>query len=145
LNQFLSFLSEVGISHPGYRQFDLSYVNHIAPSNGLDKFRFDELLVDHAPKNDKTRFLPEPDGINWSTSYSMPNGAGRLHVISQLSNNASNKDRILRLDLIARGISSEQTEDDRRSWFDVAHEWITHGFADVTLPAAQYEIWGRTS
>ena len=30
------------------------------------------------------------------------------------------------------------------SWFDLAHEWITQGFADVTSPTMHTD-WGRTA
>jgi uncharacterized protein (TIGR04255 family) len=146
LGEFCAFCREIGVGELSVRQFELAYVNHISTSNGLGvAATSDTLLVDHMRSMEVSRFLPESEGFNWVTSYVLPRGFGRLHVTAQSASEIPTQERFVRLDLTARGISSDLTVKGRRQWFDVAHEWITHGFADVTAPAIHAaEYWGRT-
>jgi uncharacterized protein (TIGR04255 family) len=144
LADFISFLKELRIEPPAYRQFELMYVNHITVENGLKEVGMENMLVDHVRATSRERFLPEPDGFNWATSYRLPHNTGRLHIAAQSAVKTSNRERIVRLDLTARGISTDPSEAGRRPWFDTAHEWITHGFADVTSNVL-HTTWGRTS
>ena len=145
LADFLSFLEEQGIPRPAYRQFELTYVNHISESNGLQVTGLDGLLVDHIRSVSPNRFLPQPDGINWTTGYPLPNGVGRLHISAHTAIRVPEGETIVRLDLTARGIPADASEAGRRPWFDLAHEWITRGFADSTAPVLHSDAWQRTS
>lgn len=142
---FMKFLDDVNVSRPVLRQFDLTYVNFISGSNGLNHVGANNMFVDHVRSISADRFLPEPERFSWSTSYSLPDGAGRLHVVAQSAVNDSTDEKIVRLDMIARGIPATSPEGSMRNWFDTAHEWITHGFADATSSVLQTEIWKRTS
>lgn len=146
LSGFEQFVeSRVG-SRPVYRQFELTYVNHIDRSNGLDRVGEGNVLIDHVRVADAKRFLKEPEGYNLATTYLLPNSSGRLRTIAQTALRQPGEERIVRLDLSARGISTDVGPKGRRAWFDVAHDWITHGFADITSPILhQKELWERTS
>ncbi|AOI69148.1 hypothetical protein WI29_24545 [Burkholderia ubonensis] len=146
LSDFFAFCEEIGVGPPVYRQFELTYVNQITSTNGLDEVGLDSLLIDHERNFAESRFLPAPEGINWSTAYLLPDGQGRLHITAQSGTELSSKARIVRLDLTARGITADQSDAARTAWFELAHEWITHGFADITsreLHSDKY--WQRTS
>jgi len=146
LDSFLTFFREVASAEVSFRQFELVYVNHISKANGLDITGLDSLLVDHIRDRNAERFLPEPEGLSWSTAYALPDGRGRLHVAAQTAINLPTNEKLVRLDLTARGISLDASAEGRRQWFDMAHEWITRGFADVTSPTLHDEsVWGRTS
>lgn len=145
LAQFIEFLKSQGIGEPTYRQYELSYTNLITPENGLSTVGISGVLVDHVRQESATRFLPEPQTFNWVTSYPLPNESGRLHVTAQTAFVPPSPDLILRLDLIARGIPAKPLETSMRSWFDTAHEWITHGFADSTSQILHELVWKRTS
>lgn len=142
---FMTFLDDVGVSRPVCRQFDLTYVNFIDRSNGLSRVGVGNIFVDHVRNAMPDRFLPEPERFSWSTSYSLPECAGRLHVVAQSAVNGSTSEKIVRLDMIARGIPATPSDGSMRRWFDTAHEWITHGFADATSSVLQAEIWKRKS
>lgn len=144
LAKFVKFLADEKIGQPNYKQFELTYVNHITTSNGLDDVGETGVMVDHVYQTRQHRFLPKAENFNWTTSYSLPNNEGRLHVVAQSAVRNADGKRIVRLDLTARGIPAKPTEDGRRPWFDMAHEWITHGFADATSPIL-HKIWRRTS
>ncbi|WP_158934063.1 TIGR04255 family protein [Burkholderia sp. S171] len=146
LADFMDFCGEVGIGELSFRQFELAYVNHISAANGLEAEGIDRLLIDHVRSNSNERFLPEPEGVNWASAYPLPDGFGRLHIAAQTAVNLPTQDRVVRLDLTARGISPDTSAEGRKRWFDVAHEWITHGFADATSPTLHSDAyWQRTS
>lgn len=136
--------SRIG-AKPTYRQFELTYVNHIDKSNGLERVGEGNVLIDHMRVADDSRFLKEPEGYNVATTYLLPNGFGRLRTTAQTALRQPGGERIVRLDMSARGISGDTSPSGRRAWFDVAHDWITHGFADITSPVLQKEFWERKS
>ncbi|WP_174874895.1 TIGR04255 family protein [Vogesella oryzae] len=147
LARFVEFCSSVGVGSLAYRQYELTYVNHIGQGNGLDRVGLDALFVDHIRKVEVDRFLPPPDAIGWTSVYSFPNDQGRLHVAMQSAQSQQpSMEKIIRLDLTARGISSDTTELGRSCWFNMAHDWITRGFADITNPILHDDHgWRRTS
>nr|WP_249309568.1 TIGR04255 family protein [Ralstonia insidiosa] len=146
LRDFMDFCREIGVGELAFKQFELVYVNLISQSNGLDVTGFDSLLTDHVRSGDRSRFLPEVDGFNWATAYSLPDGKGRLHVLAQSALNQPGTERPVRLELAARGISADTSDSGRRQWFDTAHEWITRGFVDVTNPKLHSDAyWKRES
>lgn len=144
LQAFMLFMRDVGGVDLIFRQFEMTYVNHINKEYGLDLSDETSILVDHASKSG-ARFLPPPENFNFSASYPLPEGAGRLHVIAQTMNRPQDDNRLIRLDMVARGMAPDASDEARLRWFDTAHTWITHGFADVTSPAVQHEIWKRTT
>lgn len=146
LDDFVAFCSEIGLGTLGFRQLELAYVNQITNANGLTPNGLGDLLVDHMRSDRTDRFLPEPDGANWTTTYLLPNDTGRLHVVAQTAVNLPTSEKVARIDLTARGISPDTSPAGRRAWFDQAHEWITHGFVDLTNPVLHAEgCWKRTS
>lgn len=142
---FRAFCREVGVGELSFRQFELTYVNHIMDSNGLQQTGLTELFVDHQ-RASGDRFLPPPEGINWTSVYELPDNSGRLQILAQSALRLPSKEKLVRLDLTARGLPADATDAGRRAWFDLAHEWITHGFADVTNPVLHSDkYWRRTS
>lgn len=138
LLNFSTFLEEAGIGELTFRQFELTYINLISdlPANSAET-----LLVDHTRDSSRKRFLPEPDAINWTTSYPLPENQGRLHLVAQSALRRTTNEQLIKLEMTARGMN--KPDSDRRAWFDLAHEWITRGFVDATSPKLQTEIWGR--
>lgn len=143
LGRFRAFLSDEGLGALEFRQYELTYVNHIGAENGLSVISENSILTDHVRKNSEKRFLPKPENFNWRTIYALPDNQGRLHVWAQTVLLPDSR-RILRLDMTARGIPEDRSDAARKAWFSVAHDWITNGFADVTDATAQRDIWGRT-
>jgi len=144
--QFTQFLKSENLGTPTPRQYELVYTNFVTPQNGLDEVSKTGLLVDHIPDSSRERFLPQAEMFNWVTSYPLPDNWGRLHIQGQTAIAPPALNLIIRLDLIARGIPPNQPEVSRRAWFDLAHEYITHGFADSTAPVLHSDrFWKRTS
>ena len=147
LDVFEKFCIDVEIPAPVYRQFELVYVNHISKSNGLNLVSPDSIFVDHTRLTLENRFLPSPSLINWITSYALPDDSGRLHISMQSAfSNHPVSEEVVRMDLTARGIPKVSTENSKRMWFDMAHEWITRGFADSTSEVLhKNNCWDKTS
>lgn len=125
------------VSEPSMSQLEMTYWNFLV--GGW------ELLRDHGrDTSDGERFLPEPELINWRCSFGLPEGAGRLHVVAASARHNPTGRRGVRLELTARGMPKDVSDESCAAWFAVAHEWITQGFADMTTPNAHRD-WGRTA
>jgi len=144
--RFVAFLADRGVAITAYRQFELSYINFIGALNGLAVTGPSRMLMDHRRDDSRPRFLPEPETINWNSAYTLPGAAGRLHLTAQTAFYGPQRDPIVRLEATARGVTADTSALGRRAWFDLAHEWITHGFADSTAPELhEKDLWGRTA
>lgn len=145
-SQFQKFASETGLGVPTILQLELVYVNAIVKTDGFAG-SLPSVLIDHSRSTVGERFLPSPEVFNWQTSYNMGNDRGRLHVVAQTAVNTANPGMgpVLRLDLTARGLPQDTEVSGIAEWFNIAHGWITHGFADVTTTDAQNILWGRES
>ena len=141
-SEFEAFVKEQQVGPIVVRQLELAYVN-IIPEASIPAG--DPVFVDHVPDRSRARFLQAVDGFAWRTSYGLPEGAGRLHVSINSARQADSGEPIRRLDIVARGIGREVGSDPMRSWFDLAHDWIVNGFADVTTANMQAEVWRRQS
>ena len=144
LSRFENFIEENDLGELKIRQFELTYVNHIGADKGYPVPGAEAgILVDHVRDETRSRFLPGIERYNWATTYLLPNDHGRLHITAQSALRES--EPLMRLDLTARGIGEDRSRNGLKPWFDVAHEWITHGFADITDPETQTSVWGRTT
>lgn len=144
LSRFESFLSEndLGVMEP--RQYEMTYINHIPQGEGWTKLNeIGKVFPDYSLRANEQRFLPDPEGINWRTSFVLPDDAGRLHVKIQHAKLLDSGIPVLLLDLTARGIGMDRSPQGRVNWFDLAREWIVRGFTDLTGEDVQKHIWRR--
>jgi uncharacterized protein (TIGR04255 family) len=139
--EFRTFVAQEQLGDLLPRQLELSYINVIPRDSIPDK---DPVLVDHKRDASRPRFLPDPESFTWRTSYLLPDNGGRLHVLATTARQISTGAPLIRLEISARGIN-DVAADDMRAWFDLAHEWITNGFVDVTTTRIQSEVWRRQS
>lgn len=145
LEKFIGFVKSAGLGDLLFTQLELAYINQVGPKNGMNEQEPWSFLADHMKDQSANRFLPAPEGFNWNTTYRLPDLAGRLHVVALNARNNATGQQIVRLDITARGLPKDTSTQGRQAWFDLAHEWITHGFADVTSPEIQKQAWGRTA
>ena len=144
LAKFLDFvrLEELGDFTP--LSCELSYVNHMPKGQGWQEPRdFANILRDFCWQSDSTRFLPDPVACGWQAHFPLPGSLGRL--MARLNQVTRKEDQmpLLVLELSAKGIGDDKTPAGLLAWFDVAHEWIVRGFADLTTMSAQKDLWGR--
>jgi uncharacterized protein (TIGR04255 family) len=147
LSTFQSFLkdNELGMVEP--LQYEMTYVNHIPQGAEWEALRdIGKVFPDFSwgklsPSGNEPRFLPDPEGINWRTSFFLADDMGRLHVHIQKGQLRQEGRPVLKLELTARGIGSDKRLDAMQDWFAFAHESIVLGFADLTDYQVQKNIW----
>ena len=125
-------------------QYELNYVNHIFPGEHWEQGKaLNAIFPDFQWRQDNRRFLPAGyDAVQWKTVVRLPLDAGRLHISIQSAFKRPEGDPLLVLEMKARGMAKDQSFDSMWQWFDVAHEWIVRGFADITNEKVQQKLWG---
>jgi hypothetical protein len=141
---FESFLQEHNLDKIVPLQYEITYINHISQGQGWETIsEIGKIFPDFTFKSHHGRFLPQPEDINWRTSFVLPNRAGRLHVIIRQAIEKESNLPILLLELTVRGIGSDRTPEGMWDWFNIARKWIVNGFADLTDEEVQKRIWKR--
>lgn len=144
LGQFRSFLFDNKLGDIEPLQYEMTYVNHIPQGEGWRTTReIGKIFPDYGIREDNQRFLQEPEGINWNTTFILPDQAGRLHVKIRNGMSLEYNVPILMIELTVRGIGKDKSQEDMWAWFDLAREWIVRGFADLTSEEIQKNIWRR--
>jgi len=136
---FTSFVNEFNLGTLKPNQYELTYVNHIPRGEGWINLTDIENVFPEFQCKVGNRFLPEPENIAWRKIFRLPNDNGRLHVSLRLALSRELKDRIMILDLTARGFIPNKMD----VWFNMAHEWIVKGFADLTAQSIQGAVWKK--
>ena len=144
LLHFKNFLSENALGGIEPLQYETTYINHIPQGEGWHQLGdIGKIFPDFSFRTQTDRFLPAPTGMNWHTSFLLPQTAGRLHVRIRYAKLRDTGKPLLILELTVRGIGEDRSPEAMDSWFDVAREWIVRGFADLTGNEVQKEIWKR--
>lgn len=146
LAKFEAFVSKHDLGSLSALQYELTYVNHIRPHNGLLSLGdLGEILPDLSWGKDVGRFLSAPESFFGRFTFPFPDQTGRMHVTAKNAVHRESGELMLVLELTARGMPVERSRDAMWGWFDLAHEWIVRGFADVTSERMHRKYWGRTS
>lgn len=121
------------------RQFELTYVNHLAVSKekATQVGDIGGTLPDVAWRRTAGRWLPEPEDAEFNFLFLLPDDAGRLRVKVQTAQLLKDRASVVVLDLTARGFGA-----DRDAWFELAHTWIVKGFEDMVSPEMN-PTWGK--
>ena len=143
LATFETFLADTkpGVIDP--LQYELTYVNHIPRQDRVASISEIRRAFPDFAWREESRFLPAPEAFNWRTVFVLPNQVGRLHVSMRTWTRPQDGSPMLLLDLTARGMPNAKDREGMWSWFDLAHEWIVRGFADVTGQEFQHDVWRR--
>ena len=125
-------------------QYELNYVNHIIPGEYWEQGKtLNAVFPDFQWRQDDRRFLPTGyEAANWKTAVRLPDDNGRLHIGIQTAFKRAESTPLLVLEMKARGMAKDQSFDSVWKWFDLAHEWIVRGFADITDKKTQQKLWG---
>jgi uncharacterized protein (TIGR04255 family) len=141
---FQTFISDhkLGVLVP--RQYEMTYVNVIEEGKGWKTMEeVNKIFPDFSWGVRKDRFLPNPVGVHWKTTFPLPHNVGRLHMDIQNGRRVDDNRRLFRFEVTARGMDANASPDAMREWFDIAHEWIVQGFSDYTGHEIQKTVWGR--
>lgn len=144
LEKFEEFLQENNFDSIQPLQYELTYINHIPQGEGWNRFSdLGNVFRVFSWPPEENRFLPDPEAINWQTSFILPERSGRLHQSMRLGKRRTDGRPTLLLEFTARGIGGDKSRSAMWSWFDMAHKWIVCGFADLTAENIQKNIWRR--
>jgi len=138
-----SFAAEARIGVVQPVACELTYINHIPQGSGWDS-------IDDLPRifrdflwDSKDRYLPDPTNAAWQVVFPLPDKLGALTVKLNQASRKPDDAKVLVFELTARGIGEDRSQIGMREWFNVAHEHIVKGFADLTTNEAQIRLWKR--
>jgi uncharacterized protein (TIGR04255 family) len=144
LNTITEFFSEFKLGELKPVEYELSYINHIPMGQGWKSVDdLPQIFVDFLWGQTTGRFLPNPNNVAWQTDFPLPEKRGQLIVDLKPAVRTEDKVPLLVLNLTARGFDETTGKKAIREWFDIAHEWIVRGFADLTKPEIQKVFWER--
>ena len=138
--QFRFFVDKEGFGPLELGQSELKYVNHIDVASAP----IGETFPDFAWRMDEDRFLPMPTNVTLKFAFLLPSGNGRLHATVRKAKRVIDQREVLVFELTAVGKNSASDEKSFWAWYDLAHEWIVRGFADLTSSKSQSTLWNRT-
>lgn len=142
--EFSGFLESEKIGKIDPTICELTYVNHIPKGEAWSSVQdIGRVFKDYSWNLSPGRFLPVPTTRAWNATFQLPNSAGQLTARLSQVLRISDKAPTLRLDMTAKGIGQGKAIEDLWRWFDLAHEWIVCGFADLTQDEIQHRIWER--
>lgn len=145
LKVFEEFVAENELGPIEPLQYEMTYVNHIPEGDGWSTLgEVGSVFSDFVRRSDTLRFLPEPDRLNWRTSFPLGGERGRLHAVIRHARRTSDDQPILLFELTARGMAEDASAGSMWSWFDLAHEWIVRGFTDLTSEGVRKDVWRQT-
>ncbi len=144
LRTFEDYIAESRLGELKPKQCEVTYVNHIRP--GPKPHTAVSQVVNLWCAQAGTQFLPSIEDARFSARYTLSNAqgkfVGRLNVSLQPAYMIENREEILNLTLVARGVPLEPTLEGALAFLDLGHEWIVRGFAEITT-ADMHRAWGR--
>lgn len=133
---FNEFIERQTDEAPSLTQFELAYVNHIPLAGPFSNLQELGRVFKGFAVNSPGPVLGLPEIQRWRASFPMPDRKGRLHVDVGTGNLKGSPG--VRMTLLARGFHKGGFAE----WFDLAHELIVKGFAELTT-AEMHQHWGR--
>lgn len=141
------FLKSEGLGSIKPNQCEITYVNHVAPSENWGGHRELDKLVTVFRSDYSDDFLGLPEKVRLALSYLMTGKAGeplgRLHIRAEPAlQRGGERQQIYRLTLTARGEPQGDGLEGVSSFLDLGRSWIVRGFTSVTTPEMHQE-WRR--
>ena len=146
LDTFCQFLADERLGDFVPNQCEVTYVNHIFPSEVWEKHgQLDEVMT-VVSSDYSDAFLPKPEDIRFAARYVIPgedgNPIGRLHTSVEPAYRSADSKPIFVLQLTARGRPVGEGIEGIFRFLDIGHEWIVRGFTSITTPR-MHKIWER--
>lgn len=139
---FVAFLEREGLGTPEVNQCEVTYINHIELGLGWETLADVHRVLTMLKRPEQQEFLPEPEMLTVSARYVMAERRGRLHVAATPAIRRQDGNQVMQLTLTARGRPKSSRLEDIVAWFNLGHDWVVHGFVDLTTPA-MHQVWER--
>ncbi|MGQ0547806.1 MAG: TIGR04255 family protein [Betaproteobacteria bacterium] len=144
LDSFLVFLEETRFPAPSVTTCELTYVNHIPQEHGwTSPADLSKVFKDYCWAQKNGRYLPSPKHATWRVRFDMPDDHGNLTVNVVPAKRVKDEMPTLKLEITAKTKMAGKPVAETTNWFDIAHEWIVRGFADLTQDDFQRTAWKR--
>lgn len=142
LETFQEFLANLKLGELAPRQYELTYVNHVAIGEGWDSNSdIGAVFPDLTWRKREGRL--EPELVAWRCSFWLPDGVGRLHAAIRTATRTMDDRRVLALELTARGMIGGSDMGGLHDWFTRAHSHVVGAFEDLSSQELQDKLWGR--
>jgi uncharacterized protein (TIGR04255 family) len=133
---------DIGLIQP--KLAELTYINIFEPGKEWNSAKDTaKIFNDFQWAKNENRFLPEPQDINWTTTFPLPENKGKLSAKVNNAKRVSDDKTVLQLEMTASNNIDNYERKSIESWFELAHEWIVKGFVDLTKSEVQEKYWGR--
>ena len=144
LETFERFLLEADIGVILPTVAEVTYINIFEQGREWNTAEdFVAVFKDFAWTQEKARFLPYPTSMSWAASFALPNEKGTLNVRLNQGLRVADQQKIMQMEMVANYPVQGVAPQSLQPWYELAHEWIVKGFADLTQPEAQKKFWGR--
>lgn len=147
LSTFKEFLAREKLGEIYPLQYEIVYVNIISTGVGDRKLiDIGRVFPDITWRNNQDRFLVNPEAINWSATFLLPDNKGRVYANTKALKSTDNEEQKFIMEITVRGIDQKQSSLEGLSdWFDFAHEWIVQSFIDLTSTEMQDLVWSKSN
>jgi len=144
LKLFSGFVEENKLGSLKILNCELNYINQIPKGKiwgSSDDFQKIFPILDLEKFGEG--FLKNPERLNWETKFDFPENRGVLIVNIKKGVRGIDSFPVLALEFVAQGLGEDKSEKSVESWFEMAHNWIVRGFADITALKIQEKVWER--
>lgn len=144
LNVLESFLADTDIGLIQPIVSELTYINIFEQGKEWSSVEdISNIIRDFSWEKQDDRFLPNPKELNWAATFPLPDDRGTLNVRFNHAKRVEDNQSVLQLEMTASSVVNGYTRTSIESWYELAHEWIVKGFADLTKLEVQEKYWGR--
>lgn len=144
LTVFSEFADEAKLGDIVPVQFEVTYVNQLNQGEGWTNWTDVGRMFSDAPAlKDDDRLLRNAEGVNWVSTFVLPEKTGRLYVVLRSMLRAPDQKPMLSLEMTVRGMPKDKDEKGMDAWFREARKWIVRGFYEITSERMQREVWKR--
>jgi uncharacterized protein (TIGR04255 family) len=143
---FAAFVNEIGLGRLKTLQCEVTYVNQILAGEGWQRLGEIHKVLASCSELSRADFLPDPEQASWTAKFAIRDGTdrflGRLIVAAAPAFRRIDGHGLIQLTLTARGQRIGAGVEGVLGFFDIGHDWIVRGFADLTTPG-MHDVWGR--
>lgn len=147
--QFVAFLSRMGISQPRILQVEVNYVNQLERGRDWNSYPdLAKILKPFAARAETEShgrhysFLPGAATLFMQLGYTLPDLGVSLQVQANAAIRQPDGAEVIQLSISAKSSLEVQTSDDLSSTLDNCHDAVILGFEDLTTEYA-HSLWGK--